>query len=335
MSDLKFGATLQGVDDPKTFAEQIKQIEEWGYDYFWITDSTLHARYCYSYLTLAAVNSSRMLLGTNCTHPLTRHPAVNANAIATINEISGGRAIFGIGAGDSPVFEVGARIAKVKELRAAIEMTRRLYTGERFDFDEAGFELNNGSIHYGLEGVDPPKIYMTVSGPKMLELAGEVADGVIVHCGAFREGLEFAFEHLRTGAERAGRSVDDIDVAWHLFGVVDEDIDAARQAARPMAAWFPKRSPLYCKLAGMPEELIEEISSVYSGGEFHEAKRAHELTTDDMIDKFTVSGGFDVWQERLTLAEEFGISHVEIFPLGDRMELIGDLATKVIQPLRA
>lgn len=334
MSDLKIGTTLQGVDPPDDFVEQIKRIEDWGYDYFWITDSTLHARYCYSYLTLAAVSSSRMNLGTNCTHPITCHPAVNANAIATVNEISGGRAILGIGAGDSPVYEVGARLAKVKEVRAMVEMSRRLYAGERFDYEGPHFELHNGSIHYGLEGVDPPKIYLTVSGPRMLELAGEVADGVIIHCGAFREGLEFAMEHLRTGAERAGRSLDDIDVAWHLFGVVDDDIDAARKAATPMAAWFPKRSPLYCKLAGMTDELIEEISSVYAGGEFHEAKRAHELTTDEMVDKFTVAGDFDVWQERIAMASEFGISHIEIFPLGDRMGLIGDLATRVIQPLR-
>jgi 5,10-methylenetetrahydromethanopterin reductase len=334
MTELTIGTTLQGVDRPDAFVEQVKRIEDWGYDYFWITDSTLHARYCYSYLTLAAVNSSRLILGTNCTHPITRHPAVNANAIATINEISGGRAILGIGAGDSPVLEVGARLARVKELRAMVEMARRLYAGERFDFEGPNFELNNGTIHYGLEGVEPPKIYLTVSGPKMLEMAGEVADGVIIHCGAFREGLEFALSHLRTGAERAGRSLDEIDIAWHLFGVLDDDVDAARAAARPIAAWFPMRSPLYCKVAGMPDELTEEIRGVYSGGEFHEARRAHELTTDEMVDKFTVAGDVDTWQERIGMAEEFGISHIEIFPMGDRMELIEDLATRVIQPLR-
>jgi 5,10-methylenetetrahydromethanopterin reductase len=334
MTHLKIGTTLQGVDAPGTFVDQVKQIEDWGYDYFWITDSTLHARYCYSYLTLAAVNSSSMILGTNCTHPITRHPAVNANAIATINEISGGRTILGIGAGDSPVMEVGARLAKVKELRAAVDMSRRLYAGERFDFEGPNFELKNGTIHHGLEGVEPPKIYLTVSGPKMLEMAGEVADGVIIHCGAFREGLEFALSHLKAGADRAGRSLDDIDIAWHLFGVIDDDVEAARAAATPIAAWFPMRSPLYCEIAGIPDELTQEIRGVYSGGEFHEARRAHELTTDDMVDKFTVAGNVDVWHERIAMAEEFGISHIEIFPMGARMELIEDLATRVIKPLR-
>jgi len=334
MAELTIGTTLQGVDRPDDFVEAVKRIEDWGYDYLWLTDSSLHARYCYAYLTLAATNSSRMLLGTNCTHPITRHPAVNANAIATVNEISGGRAVLGIGVGDSPVLELGARIAKVKEVRAMVEMARRLYSGERFDYEGPHFELRNATIHHGLDGVDAPKIYLTVSGPRMLEMAGEVADGVIIHCGAFREGLEFALSHLRTGLERAGRSIEDIDIAWQLFGVVDDDLEAARDAARPIAAWFPMRSPLYCKIAGLPDELTEEIRSVYSGGEFHEARRAHELTNDEMVDKFTVAGDVQTWQERIAMAEEFGITHIEIFPMGERMELIEDLATRVIQPLR-
>jgi 5,10-methylenetetrahydromethanopterin reductase len=334
MTDFKIGTTLQGVDPPADFIEYVQRIEAWGYDYFWVTDSSLHARYCYSYLTLAALNSKNMKLGTNCTHPHTRHPAVNANAVATVNEISGGRTIFGIGAGDSPVEEVGLPLAKMKELRSAIEVTRRLYSGERFSFEGTHFTMNNGSIHYGLEGVEPPKIYMTVSGPKMLEVAGEIADGVIIHCGAFREGLEFALSHVDKGLEKSGRKREDIDIGWHLFGALNDDVEEARRAARPLAAWFPKRSPLYCKVAGVPEELTEEIRAAYSGGEFHEAKRAHELTTDEMIDKFTVAGNGETWQERIAMAAEYGITHIELFPLDNRMELMEDIAAKVIKPLR-
>jgi 5,10-methylenetetrahydromethanopterin reductase len=334
MAELTIGTTLQGVDPPDQFTEYVRRIEEWGYDYFWITDSSLHARYCYSYLTLAAVNSSRMRLGTNCTHPHTRHPALNANAIATVNEISGGRTILGIGAGDSPVQELGYPLAKVRELEAMVEFSRRLYSGNRFDYEGPHFKLHGGSIHYGLDGVDPPKIYLTVSGPRMLELAGRVADGVTIHCGAFREGLEFALAHLKNGADAAGRSLDDIDIAWHLFGVLDDDVEAAQDSARPMAAWFPKRSPLYCKIAGVPDELIEEIRTAYSGGEFHEAKRAHELTTNEMVDKLTVAGGATVWLERIAMAQDLGVSHIELFPLGDRMDLLEKISTGVIRTLR-
>lgn len=335
MSELRIGATLQGVDSPEVFIDSVRRIEDFGYDYFWVTDSSLHARYCYSLLALAAANSTRMALGTNCTHPHTRHPAVNANAMATINEISGGRGILGLGAGDSPVEELGAPIGKLREVRAMIEVSRRLYSGERFDYQGPHFVLNNGAIQYGLEGVVPPKIYLTCSGPKMLAIGGEIADGLIIHCGAFREGLEFALSCVKEGADRAGRQMEDIDIAWQLFGVLDEDIDRARDATRPLAAWFPMRSPRYCALAGVPDELSEEIRAVYRGGEFHEARAAHALTTDQMVDSFTVAGGVEVWQERIAMAEELGVSHIEIFPLGERMQMVEDIATKVIDPLRA
>lgn len=327
---IQLGVTLQGVDPPAAFVEHVREIEDLGYDYFWLTDSSLHARYVYSYLAIAAANSESMWLGTNCTHPHTRHPALNVNAMVTINELSGGRGILGIGAGDSPVTELGAPIAKLREVADMVELARRLHTGERFDYESSYFELAGGSIHYGLEDVAPPKVYLTVSGPKMLELAGEHADGVIVHCGAFKEGLEFALDHLRRGAERAGRTLDDIDVAWHLFGTMDTDRDRARDAARPIAAWFPLRSPLYCRIAGVPDELASQIREIYAGGEFHEAKEAHRLTTDEMVDKFCVAGTPEDWQERIAMGKSLGISHVEIFPMGERFDLVRSVANALL-----
>lgn len=329
-NDIRIGVTLQGVDPPEEFGRRVREIEELGYHYFWLTDSSLHARYVYSYLTLAAMHSERMLLGTNCTHPHTRHPALNINAMVTINEISGGRGIFGIGAGDSPVTELGAPIAKMAEVEASIDIARKLHTGDRIDYDGPHFALRGAAIHHGLEGVEPPKVYLTASGPKMLELAGEVADGVLVHCGAFREGLEFALEHVRRGAERAGRSMDEIDFAWHLFGTMDDDRDKARDAARPIAAWFPMRSPRYCEIAGVPDELVSRIREIYGGGEFHEAREAHRLTTDEMVDKFTVAGTADDWRERIEMGRSLGVTHIELFPMGDRFQLVRAVADALL-----
>src|SRR5436853_5290129 len=114
---LRFGVTLQGVEPPRMFQQQVREIEAAGFTHLWITDSSLHARYVYSYLTLAALNSERLQLGTGVTHPFTRHPAINVNAIATLDEISEGRAILGIGAGDSPTVELGFAPAKVQVVR--------------------------------------------------------------------------------------------------------------------------------------------------------------------------------------------------------------------------
>src|ERR1017187_2797031 len=91
------GVVLQGVDAPGVFCGMVEEIESLGFDHLWLTDSSLHARNCYSYLTLAATRSSRLLIGTAVTNPATRHPAITAAAAATVDEIAAGRMILGIG----------------------------------------------------------------------------------------------------------------------------------------------------------------------------------------------------------------------------------------------
>ena len=85
---IKFGFTTMALDPPDTFVRLVREVEAGGFDYMWVADSSLHARYCYSYLTLVATNTSHVRLGPNCTHPYTRHPAINLNALATLDEIS-------------------------------------------------------------------------------------------------------------------------------------------------------------------------------------------------------------------------------------------------------
>src|ERR1039458_2048464 len=96
------GVVLQGVDAPGVFCGMVEEIESLGFDHLWLTDSSLHARNCYSYLTLAATRSSRLLIGTAVTNPAPRHPAIPAAAAATVDEIAAGRLILGIGGGDRP-----------------------------------------------------------------------------------------------------------------------------------------------------------------------------------------------------------------------------------------
>ena len=80
---VRFGLTTMALDPPDTFVQLSQAVESGGFDFLWVADSSLHARYCYSYLTLVASHTQRVRLGPNCTHPYTRHPAINMNAIAT------------------------------------------------------------------------------------------------------------------------------------------------------------------------------------------------------------------------------------------------------------
>src|ERR1039458_862183 len=127
------GVVLQGVDAPGVFCGMVEEIESLGFDHLWLTDSSLHARNCYSYLTLAASRSTSLLLGTAVTNPATRHPAITAAAAATVDEISGGRMLLGIGAGHRPLLALGLRSSPLADLEAAIGGIRRLWTGETGD----------------------------------------------------------------------------------------------------------------------------------------------------------------------------------------------------------
>src|ERR1039458_4195622 len=124
------GVVLQGVDAPGVFCGMVEEIESLGFDHLWLTDSSLHARNCYSYLTLAATRSSRLLIGTAVTNPATRHPAITAAAAATVDEIAAGRMILGIGADRRPLLALGLEPSRLATVEAAISAIRQLWRGE-------------------------------------------------------------------------------------------------------------------------------------------------------------------------------------------------------------
>ena len=148
MTEPRSGVVLQGVDPPGEFRGMVGEIESLGFGHLWLTDSSLHARNCYAYLTLAAAASSQLLLGTAVTNPATRHPAITAAAAATVDEISGGRLTLGIGAGDRPLLALGLRPSPLATLEAAIDAIRLLWRGEEVDLSSAGFSLSSAHLRF-------------------------------------------------------------------------------------------------------------------------------------------------------------------------------------------
>ena len=199
---VRSGVVLQGAYPPGEFRSMVERIDALGFSHLWLTDSSLHARNSYAYLTLAAVTSPRLLLGTAVTNPLTRHPAITAVAAATVDEISEGRMILGIGAGDRPLLALGMRPARLASLRASIGAIRALWSGDEVTVEGAGFELQGAHLRFGARADIP--VYISASGPKTLELAGEIADGVILLVGLFPEALAWAREHVTAARRRRG-----------------------------------------------------------------------------------------------------------------------------------
>lgn len=332
MRPLRFGAVLQGVDAPREFVAHVREIESLGYDQLWITDSSLHARDVYSYLTLAATASTRLQLGSAVTNPLTRHPALGAVAIATVDDVSERRAVYGIGAGDRPVHALGLRPARLEVLREAIAVTRRLWRGEHVTVGGHGFALDGAHMRVAARPDIP--IYVSASGPKTLELAGEIAEGAIVLAGLFPEGIRYARARVEAGRARSGR-VDDADVAVFAYGSLREDASLAVEEARSIAAWFCQTAPVYCDLAGVPADLVRQVRDAYAGGEFQEARNAGRLIPADLVQKLALAGtGADALAKARMLLDE-GIRNVNVFPLGaDRLGTLRVFAREVIAHFR-
>ncbi|CAN5329887.1 LLM class flavin-dependent oxidoreductase [soil metagenome] len=314
---MRAGVALQPVYPPDQFGDMVQACEGWGLDELWLTDSSLHSRYCYSYLTIAALRTSRMTLGPAVTNPVSRHPALGAVAMSTINEISNGRAIYGIGVGDRPLEALGYKPAKLSLLEDSIEAARRLWTGETVTWQARGFELDDAHMRYGVPTTMP--IYISASGPKTLELAGRVADGVILLAGLHPEGLKYALEHIDRGVDQAGRSSRP-QITVFAYGAISDDEDEALASARTIAAWFPQTAPIYCEIAGLSPDLIERVRAMYSGGEFQEAQEAAKLLPIDFVKRMALAGGEATVREHMATLESLGIDSMTVFPIGGTVE---------------
>jgi 5,10-methylenetetrahydromethanopterin reductase len=312
---LRTAICLQGVDTPDVFEANVAEIERLGYDTLWLTDSSLHTRNCWSYLTLAARATSRLRLGTAVTNPVTRHPGVTAAAAGTIAELSGGRFTLGIGAGDRPLLAVGHKPARLADLEASIAAIRQLWAGEHVTMRAGAFSFDDA--HYRFAATVPPiPVWVSATGPKTLELAGRVADGVILLAGLHPDGVKFALEHIDRGAAQAGRDRRP-EVTVFAYGAIDDDDEAAAfAAAKSIAAWFPQTSPVYCEIAGLPASLVEEVRRSYAGGEFQEAAKAASLLPPDFVHRMALAGGSAEAIGHIRTLAALGLDSLTVFPLG-------------------
>ena len=328
---MEFGVVLQGVYAPGTFRSLAAEIEGLGYTHLWVTDSSLHARDAYVYLTLAATATERLTLGTAVTNPLTRHPAISANAAATLAAIAPRRVILGMGAGDRPLQALGLEPAKPAVVRKTIEVCRALLAGDHVTTRAGEVSLQDAYLHQPCD--IPPPIWLAASGPQMLRLAGAAADGVIILAGLFPEGIAYALRHVNDGrsGEKGPAEGGGFGCTVFMYGSMDEDTERTVESARAIAAWFPQTAPHYCELAGMDRDLIEQVRAHYEGGEFQEAKTAAALIPADLVQRLVLAGGQQYTIEKVEMLAAQGVRNVGIFPLGDdRLGMVRDFARQVM-----
>ena len=211
---------------------EVKLLEEMGFDVALIPDSQALAREVYVTLTACTVNTNKITLGTGITNPLTRHPSVTASAIASLNDVSGGRALLGIGRGDSAVRKIGREIVPLRSYRAYIEAIRGLLAGEEVEYEGARFALEWLSRPVQ----KPVPVDMAASGPKNLALAGALADRVSMWLPANAELIARGAAAVRAGAEHAQRDPTKVQLGAYFPCYLSSDLGKAREVVRGAAA---------------------------------------------------------------------------------------------------
>lgn len=260
--------------DHKTLISLAQLAEELGYHDFWYGDERFY-REAYVGLTACAISTSRMRLGPAVTDPYTRHPALTAAAMASLDELSGGRAMLGYGAGLSGFHNLGIKPDRpALALRDGIQIIRRLWAGEKVTYEGQVISIWDGNLRFPARPDLP--IYVAADGPYTLRLAGELADGVIIpHC-ASASTLNPKLEQVRRGQDRAARAAGPVVVA-RLDVTVSKDHDAALHQAkirlgRRLWDQYPDIEYLAAHRLSLPPELDRRLREA---GPF---QRTHDLS---------------------------------------------------------
>jgi 5,10-methylenetetrahydromethanopterin reductase len=205
MSAIRFGTAIYAREIPP-YVEWCRVAEDSGFDWLGYGDSATLWMDPFVILGVAAANTRRVRLGTTVTNPVTRHPAVMASGFAALQHLSGGRMFCGIGGGDSGIYNSQLKPAKMAEIGEYASAVRDLCAGREASYHGAKIKMQWNPL--------PVPIWVSAEGPKTLEFAGRVADGVIVGTGLTENVVKDSIARIDAGARAAGRDPSKIEKWW-------------------------------------------------------------------------------------------------------------------------
>jgi 5,10-methylenetetrahydromethanopterin reductase len=287
-------------------------------------------------LDRVAAATDDLLLGPGVANPYESHPVSLASRVATLDEVSDGRALCGLGAGDrSTLRNLGFdRDRPLRRVLEAMKVSQKLWAGERVDH-EGTFQATDAGLNYA-DAIDPGRdgandaasnipVYVGAQGPHMIRMSAKHADGVLVNAS---HPDDFAWADERVGEGLADRPDDrgDFDFAAYASVSVAEDAEAAREAARPPVAFIAAgAAPPVLDRHGIDRERAEAIGEAIESGEF---SAAFERVTPAMIDAFCIAGTPAEAAAKIAGVLEYADSFVAGSPLGpDPKEAVGLVAT--------
>ncbi|MCH7587914.1 MAG: LLM class flavin-dependent oxidoreductase [Chloroflexi bacterium] len=319
---------LQDAHDLRTGLDYVRYAEEKGFEAVWQAESRLVRDAIVPMAAYAAV-TERIKVGSGVINNWTRNIGLLASTFLTLDDLAPGRVICGIGAWWDPLARnVGIERRKpLLAMRETVDLLRRLLNMEQVTFHGEfhyveGIELD--VVHGRKEPRDVP-IYIGATGPKMMELSGEIADGVVLnYCVPPEYNLQ-AIEHIEDGAKRVGRKLEDIDRPQLIVCSVDHDRERAYDTSRELLTQYLAQQPHIAKASGVEQEVVSEIQSILGWPATRdEISQAKNLVSDELVQRITASGTPD--EARMKVREYIlnGASSPILYAVGGDIELLID-----------
>jgi 5,10-methylenetetrahydromethanopterin reductase len=324
---------LQDSHDLRDGLDYVRYAEERGFEAVWQAESRLVRDAIVPMAAYAAV-TEKIKVGSGVINNWTRNIGLLASTFLTLDDLAQDRMICGLGAWWDPLARnVGIHRRKpLTAMRETVEVLRRLLNLERVSFEGEFIQVNEIELDV-VHGRREPRhvpIMIGATGPKMLELTGEVADGAVLNYCVPPEYNDMAIDQLQKGLKKAGRTLDDLDRPQLVVCSVDHDHEKAIDTTRGLLTQYLAQQPHIAKASGVSEDVVAEIQSILGWPATHEQiQAAKHLVPEDLIYRITASGTPDEARAKVQEYINHGATSPILYPVGGDFKLLIDtFATK-------
>ncbi|MCC6148535.1 MAG: LLM class flavin-dependent oxidoreductase [Anaerolineaceae bacterium] len=321
----RFALYLQDRHDMQYELEMAKYAEDRGFDEIWQADTRL-ARDCIVMMSAFLTVTKRLRYGSGVLPIWTRNPAVIAASWSTMWELGGkvdgrGRVMLGLGAWWEPIAgRVGVKRERpLKAMREYVEACRQLFTMEEVTYEGEFVHLDRIKLDVAFSDASPRDIpiYIGATGDKMLEMAGEICDGVVLNYVVSTDYIRHAVALAEKGAKKAGKTLEDIDRPELLIcSLSDKNPDAAMAEGKKLVAYYFATEPHIMKASGASEELLAKVQSVMGWPATEEDyEKAAKLIPDEVVRNVMAVGTADECRAKVKEYIDAGVTCPILFPM--------------------
>jgi 5,10-methylenetetrahydromethanopterin reductase len=327
------GLLFVGAPSVPQMVELAKRAEAGGFDSVWVAETRM-TRDGFVPLAAIAAATERLRIGTAIVNVYTRNPVVIAISFVALEELAPGRVQLGLGPGSPLVLAAQGHAFErpLNRLREYCTVIARLIRGEEVSYEGEAVHLSGARVEDLLSersAIGGPRtrlpLWLGVTGPKALEYAGEVADGVIMNVCLSTDYVRDALGRIERGAQRVGRSLDEIEIAMGLATAPHEVSGEGKRAAARFVALYLTMFPNITRVSGVDEAVLTATRRAF---EEHGLDAAAEHVGDDLVDRLAVGGTPEECRARL---DEYRAAGVQL-PIVAPLEGTAELAVETLAP---